>query len=40
MLLVNKQELKNMPDIYYIILDEYAGFDSLKENFGELLLEK
>lgn len=27
-------ELEFYPDIYYIILDEYAGFDSLNRDFG------
>ena len=34
MLLVEKTKEKNLPDIYYIILDEYAGTESLKHNFG------
>jgi hypothetical protein len=34
MLLVEKTKEKNLPDIYYIILDEYAGIESLKLNFG------
>ena len=34
MLLVEKTKEKNLPDIYYIILDEYAGIESLKHNFG------
>ena len=33
MLLVEKTKEKNLPDIYYIILDEYAGTESLKHNF-------
>jgi len=34
MLLLPDQEQTNLPDIYYIILDEYAGADSLENNFN------
>ena len=34
MLLLPDQEQTNLPDIYYIILDEYAGADSLEKNFN------
>ena len=33
-LLVDNKKQKNLPDIYYIVLDEYAGNPSLKQNFG------
>ena len=33
-LVVKDIEQKNMPDIYYIILDDYAGIQSLKQNFN------
>jgi hypothetical protein len=33
-LLVKNIKQDNMPDIYYIILDEYAGNQSLKQNFN------
>jgi hypothetical protein len=32
-LLVEKTKETNLPDIYYIVLDEYAGIQSLKHNF-------
>ena len=32
-LLVEKTKETNLPDIYYIVLDEYAGIQSLKNNF-------
>ena len=34
LLLLPNIEQENLPDIYYIILDEYAGFTSLQNNFG------
>ena len=33
-LLSTNTEKTDLPDIYYIILDEYAGFKSLEKNFG------
>ena len=33
-LLSTNTEKTDLPDIYYIILDEYAGFESLEKNFG------
>ena len=33
-LLLSEKEQTNLPDIYYIILDEYAGADSLEKNFN------
>ena len=33
-LLATNTEKTDLPDIYYIILDEYAGFESLERNFG------
>ena len=33
-LLLPDNRQTNLPDIYYIILDEYAGIDSLEKNFG------
>jgi len=33
-LLLPDKKQTNLPDIYYIILDEYAGTDSLEKNFG------
>ena len=33
-LIIDHNERKKTPDIYYIILDEYAGYDSLVQNFG------
>ena len=34
MLLLSDVEQTNLPDIYYIILDEYAGTDSLQKDFN------
>ena len=33
-LLSTNTEKSDLPDIYYIILDEYAGFESLEKKFG------